>query len=113
MSVLSWRSLSFSASGLVEFFTLSSWPLIFRIPCLALFPLIMLAGCNAKPLPDFIFTRQALSQQEFSRAKAECTLEAEKAAMIASNSITAGENWRKILVLCMEAKGARFERMAD
>ena len=73
----------------------------------------ILTGCNTKPLPDFVFSRQGLTQQEFSRAKAECNLEAEKVAMKASNSITSGEHWRKILVLCMEAKGAKFLRMTD
>ncbi|WP_162559406.1 hypothetical protein [Microvirga sp. 17 mud 1-3] len=48
-----------------------------------------------------------------SRANAECNLEAEKAAMRARNSVTAGENWRKIYLLCMESKGARYLGTTD
>ena len=33
--------------------------------------------------------------------------------MRARNSVTAGENWRKILLLCMEAKGARYLGTTD
>ena len=67
-----------------------------------------LAACNPKPQPDFVFNTQDLSQKEVRRADAECRLEAEKAAMRAKNSVTAGENWQTIFILCMEAKGARY-----
>jgi hypothetical protein len=72
------------------------------------FPLALLTGCNTTARPDFVFKRQSLSQQQYARAEAECELEAEKAAIQAKISVTAGENWRKIFVLCMEAKGARY-----
>ena len=75
----------------------------------------MLAACNTKPRtkPDFIFNAQDLTQKQFRQAEAECNLDAEKAAMLASNGITAAERWEKIFILCMEAKGARFVRTAD
>jgi hypothetical protein len=74
---------------------------------------VALAGCQATPQPDFVFNRQELSRPQFVQAEAECNLEAEKAAMQATNSVTAGENWRKIYVLCMESKGARYVGMTD
>jgi hypothetical protein len=77
------------------------------------FPLVLLTGCNTTERPDFVFKRQGLSQQQYSRAEAECEFEAEKAAIQAKNSITAGENWRRVFVLCMEAKGARFLGTTD
>jgi len=82
-------------------------------PLLPFVFLVFVAGCNTTARPDFVFKRQSLSQQQYSRAEAECELEAEKAATQAKNSITAGENWRKIFVLCMEAKGARFLGTTD
>ncbi len=72
-----------------------------------------LAACNTKPRPDFVFNTQGMSQQQYRRAEAECNLEAEKTAMQATNSVTAGETWRKIFVLCMEAKGARYVGTTD
>jgi hypothetical protein len=75
--------------------------------------LIILAACNTKPRPNFVFSAQGLSDQQFSRAEAECNLEAEKVAMRASNSVTAGEHWRKIHILCMEAKGAKYLGTSD
>ncbi|WP_457091831.1 hypothetical protein [Microvirga sp. P5_D2] len=114
MRVLSWRSLSFSQSDLgllVPGFWSS--PAIKTVLYIFLFPLLGLTACNTKPAPDLVFNSEDLSKKEFSRAEAECNLEAEKAAMLASNSVTAGERWRKILILCMEAKGTRFVGTAD
>jgi hypothetical protein len=54
-----------------------------------------------------------MSQKDASRARAECKFEAEKAAMRAKNSVTAGENWQTIFILCMEAKGARYLGTTD
>ncbi|WP_262027649.1 hypothetical protein [Microvirga sp. Mcv34] len=109
MSVVSWRSRTFfsSESGEPSFHP-CLFSAILRLSLSLIFPLTILAGCNTAVRPDFVFDAQGLSQQQYSRAGAECELEAEKAAIQAKNSITAGENWRKIFVLCMEAKGARF-----
>lgn len=109
MSVLSWRSLSLSSSDFGDL-SFETWLSSARMDPLLLFVflLVLLSGCNTTERPDFVFKRQGLSQQQYSRAEAECELEAEKAAIQAKNSVTAGENWRKIFVLCMEAKGARF-----
>jgi hypothetical protein len=79
----------------------------------AIVSLLILAACNPKPQPDFVFNTQDLSQKEVRRADAECRLEAEKAAMRAKNSVTAGENSRKIFILCMEAKGAQYRGTTD
>ena len=79
----------------------------------AIVSLLILAACNPKPQPNFVFNEQDLSRKEFFRAEAECHLEAEKAAMRAKNSVTAGENWRKIFILCMEAKGAQYRGTTD
>ncbi|AWM87758.1 hypothetical protein C4E04_14130 [Microvirga sp. 17 mud 1-3] len=72
-----------------------------------------MSGCNSAPRPDLVFNRNGLSKEDMSRANAECNLEAEKAAMRARNSVTAGENWRKIYLLCMESKGARYLGTTD
>lgn len=79
----------------------------------AIVSLLIWAACNPKPQPDFVFNTQDLSQKEVRRADAECRLEAEKAAMRAKNSVTAGENSRKIFILCMEAKGAQYRGTTD
>ncbi|MCG7392565.1 hypothetical protein MHY87_06565 [Microvirga sp. ACRRW] len=116
MSVPSWRSLSFSQSdlelllpGFVSSAAMKYSSLIFITAS------TMLIGCNTKPetRPNFIFNTQDLNQKQFRQAEAECDLEAEKVAMQASNGITAGERWRKIFILCMEAKGIRFVGTAD
>jgi hypothetical protein len=85
----------------------------YPVATVAIVSLLILAACNPKPQPNFVFNEQDLSRKEFFRAEAECHLEAEKAAMRASNSVTAGENWRKIFILCMEAKGARYLGTTD
>jgi hypothetical protein len=114
MSVLSWRSRSFliSASGdsSLHICCLSA---TLRLSICLIIPLTLLASCNAKPRPDFVFDTQDLSEEQYSRAGLECKLEAEKAAIQTKNSITAGENWRRIFVLCMEAKGARYLGTTD
>jgi hypothetical protein len=79
-----------------------------RILIIVVAPLTVLVACNTKPVPDLVFNARDMSRQQYSQAEAECNLEAEKAAIQAKNSITAGENWRKIFLLCMEAKGARY-----
>ncbi len=114
MRVLSWRSLSFFSSASGDS-SLISWlfPAMLRLLLPCAFLSTLLVGCNPKSRPDFVFDAQDLSQQQYSRAGAECKLEAEKAAIQAKNSITAGENWRKIFVLCMEAKGARYLGTTD
>jgi hypothetical protein len=114
MRVLSWRSLSLSTSDFGDL-SLETWLSSAKISPLLpfVFPLALLTGCTTTARPDFVFNRQGLSQQQYSRAEAECELEAEKAAIQAKNSVTAGENWRKIFVLCMEAKGARFLGTTD
>jgi hypothetical protein len=76
-------------------------------------PLPVLTACNQRTAPDLIFNAPGLSQQQYSRAEAECNLEGEKAALHARNSVTAGENWRKFFILCMETKGARYIGTAD
>ncbi|WP_425486927.1 hypothetical protein [Microvirga thermotolerans] len=109
MSVWSWRSLSLSASDLEELSANASFCLtILRVLSVVALPPLTLSGCNTAPRPDLVFNRNGLSAQDMSRANAECNLEAEKAAMQARNSVTAGETWRKIFVLCMESKGARY-----
>lgn len=114
MRALSWRSLSFfiSDSGDSSF---HPWlfPAMLRLLLPLVLPITLLGSCNPKPRPDFVFDAQGLSQQQYSRAGAECKLEAEKAAVQAKNSITAGENWRRIFVLCMEAKGTRYLGTTD
>ncbi|PVE25551.1 hypothetical protein DC522_04285 [Microvirga sp. KLBC 81] len=72
-----------------------------------------LVACNTKPPQKFIFNSQDLSRKQFSQAEAECNLEAEKAAMLATNSISAGDRWKRIFVLCMEAKGAKYVGTTD
>lgn len=51
----------------------------------------MLMGCNTKPetTPTFIFNTQGLSQKQFRKAEAECTLEADKVPMQAGDGISA------------------------
>jgi hypothetical protein len=112
--MLSWRSLSLSISDFGDL-SLENWLSSARMYPLLFFvlPLVLLAGCNTTARPDFVFKRQGLSQQQYLRAEAVCELEAEKAAIQARNSVTAGENWRKIFVLCMEAKGAHYLGTTD
>jgi hypothetical protein len=114
MRMLNWRSLSLSISDFGDF-PLETWLSSAKMyPLLSLvFLLALLTGCNTTARPDFVFKRQGLSQQQYPRAEAECELEAEKAAIQARNSVTAGENWRKIFVLCMKAKGARYLGTTD
>ena len=114
MSVVSWRFLSLSISDFGDL-SLEIWlssAKMYRLLSFV-FPIVLLTGCNTTARPDFVFKRQGLSQQQYSRAEAECELESEKAAIQAKNSVTAGENWRKIFVLCMEAKGARYLGTTD
>ena len=85
----------------------------YPLATVAIVSLLILAACNPKPQPDFVFDTRDLSQKEVRRAEAECHLEAEKAAMRAKYSLTAGENRRKILILCMGAKGARYRGTTD
>ena len=106
MSVLSWRSLSFLSSASKGSFDPGFFSTTVRILLIGSFTI--LAACNRRPQPEFVFDLGDLSQKDASRARAECRLEAEKAAMRARNSVTAGENWQTIFILCMEAKGARY-----
>ena len=75
--------------------------------------LAILSACNRKPQPDFVFDTGGLTPKDTSRARAECKLEAEKAAMQAKNSVTAGRSWQTIFILCMEAMGARYLGTTD
>ena len=111
MNVLSRRSLSVSSSASRGLFDPGFFSAALRILLIGSFTI--LAACNRRPQPESVFDLGDLSRKDASRARAECKLEAEKAAMRAKNSVTAGENWQTIFILCMEAKGARHLGTTD
>ena len=111
MSVLSSRSLPILSSASRGSFDPGFFSTTLRILLIGSFTI--LAACNRRPQPESVFDLGDLSRKDASRARAECKLEAEKAAMRAKNSVTAGENWQTIFILCMEAKGARYLGTTD
>lgn len=112
MRMLSWRALPSSHFGLgASFPETCLGSAISRL--LLISPLVLIPACNREKRPDFVFSSNGLTQQQYARAEAECRPEAKKAALLATNSVTAGDTWERIFTLCLQSKGAKYLGTTD
>ncbi|MBM1170902.1 hypothetical protein, partial [Microvirga arabica] len=58
--------------------------------------------------PDLVFDAGALNDQQFEQAGKECRFEAAKAVAPRKYGDITGDTYRKIFILCLEAKGIKF-----
>ena len=63
--------------------------------------------------PDMVFDSGKLSEQQWELVDKACQFEAEKAVAPLRIRGGAGEDFRKIYILCLESKGVKFLGTAD
>lgn len=67
-----------------------------------------LVGCMSTPPTRSFFKTPGLSSAQWSRIDDECSYEAEKATAAADPMTAVSYTWRRIFVMCVELKGAKF-----
>jgi hypothetical protein len=109
MSVLSWgeRSLATGSWPILPGFLSSFGGILHLIVAVSI--LVLLSACNASPRkPDLIFDAGSLTHKQWEQADKECKFEAAKAVAPLKYGDVTGDTYRKIYILCIEAKGVRF-----
>ncbi|KAB0264800.1 hypothetical protein FEZ63_21530 [Microvirga brassicacearum] len=107
MSVLKWRLRSSvtGSSPKSPGFLLSLIVRILQIIGLA----TLLSACVHKARkPDLVFDSGKLSEQEWELADKTCEFEAAKAVIPIKIAEIAGEQFRRIYILCVESKGVKY-----
>jgi hypothetical protein len=109
MRVLSWRvrsaAIGSSPDSSGNFFAFGT---IIR-PTLIFVTAILLSACTPPSRkPDLVFDAGALNDQQFEQAGKECRFEAAKAVAPRKYGDITGDTYRKIFILCLEAKGIKF-----
>ncbi len=75
---------------------------------------ILIGGCVAEEKqPNLLFDAGPMTDAQYLKADKECQFEAEKAVTPIRPSPVAGERFRKIYILCVEAKGIKFLGTSD
>jgi hypothetical protein len=63
--------------------------------------------------PDLIFDRGKFTHEQWKLSEKECRFEAAKAVIPVKPAFIANEQFNKILILCLEAKGMTFRGTED